>query len=264
MAERHPDSTVAICSLFPDLLGTYGDGGNALVLAKRLEWRGIPSRILEVESGATVPETADVYLLGGGEDAPQSEAARELGADGPLHRAVDRGAVVLAVCAGMQITGRAFPDSTGAPVPGLGLLDCVTVKTDEPRAVGELLVAGDEGLGLPPLTGFENHGGRTRPGPTARVLGRVDAGVGNGDGTEGVCDLSGRGKVVGTYLHGPVLARNPALADLLLGWVVGAPLPALDDADADALRAERLRAVEQGNLDGVAHRTWRDRLLRRS
>jgi CobQ-like glutamine amidotransferase family enzyme len=258
------DSTVAVCSLFPDLLGTYGDGGNAVVLAKRLVWRGIPAEVVEVASGDPVPESADLYLLGGGEDSPQTEAARELGQDGPLHRAVERGAVVLAVCAGMQITGRSFPDSRGAPVPGLGLLDCVTVKTDEPRAVGELLVNGDDALGLPALTGFENHGGRTRPGPTARVLGRVTAGVGNGDGTEGICALDGPGRVVGTYLHGPVLARNPVLADLLLGWVVGSPLPALDDREVDELRAERLRAVAQGNLDGVAHRSWRDRLLRRS
>ncbi len=264
-------STVAVVVLFPDLLGTYGDGGNGLVLHRRLQWRGIASDLLEVPSGSPVPETAQLYLLGGGEDAPQTEAARELGTDGPLHRAVEAGAVVLAVCAGMQICGVSFPDNQGRPQEGLGLLDCVTVKTDEPRAVGELLVDADDRFGLPPLTGFENHGGRTRPGPSATTLGGVRAGVGNGDGTEGVLadHGDGRGKVLGTYLHGPALARNPALADVLLAWALGmapadlAPLPEAD-AEADALRAVRLSAATRGNLDGVAHRTWRDRLTRRS
>jgi CobQ-like glutamine amidotransferase family enzyme len=147
-------------------------------------------------------------------------------------------------------------------VDGIGLLDCETVRNGEPRAVGELLATATE-LDLPALTGFENHGSRTRLGPTARPLATVDAGVGNGDGTEGVLGERGRGKVVATYLHGPALARNPALADLMLSWVAG-PLEPVDDREIDALRAERLLAVERGHLDGVARRSWRDHLLRRS
>lgn len=269
---------VRIVVLFPDLLGTYGDGGNGLVLHRRLQWRGIASELIDIHSGEPVPEDGHLYLLGGGEDAPQIEAARALGTDGPVHRAIGRGAVVLAVCAGMQIAGTSFPDSEGGARDGLGLLDCVTVKTTEPRAVGELLVDVDPAFHLPPLTGFENHGGRTRLGPTARTLGRVRAGVGNGDGSEGVVSGpsgseaaggGGPGTVVGTYLHGPVLARNPALADLLLAWALDQPVtdlaPLLEpDAEAEALRAERLLAVERGNLDGVARRTWRDRLTGRS
>jgi CobQ-like glutamine amidotransferase family enzyme len=100
----------------------------------------------------------------------------------------------------------------------------------------------------------------------------VVAGVGNGDGTEGVVDRradgsSTRGRVLATYLHGPGLARNPALADRLLGWVLGVEpdrLDPLDERETDLLRADRFRAVERGNLDGVAARTWRDRLLRRN
>jgi CobQ-like glutamine amidotransferase family enzyme len=153
----------------------------------------------------------------------------------------------------------------------LGLLDCDTVKTDEPRAVGELLVDPDPSWpGLGRLTGFENHGGRTRMGPDARSLGPVVAGVGNGQGTEGVTTRDpARGKVLGTYLHGPALARNPQLADLLLGWVLDlepSELAPLEDADHEAalLRRDRFRAVEAGHLDGVASRSWRDRLLRRN
>jgi lipid II isoglutaminyl synthase (glutamine-hydrolysing) len=259
-------SAVRVALLFPELLGTYGDGGNALVLAKRLTWRDVPCEVVTVEAGDAVPDSCDLYLLGGGEDGPQTEASRELVRQRSLHRAVERGAAVFAVCAGLQVVGESFADKAGRAVPGLGLLDCHTVKTDEPRAVGELLV--EASALLPRLTGFENHGGRTRVGPGARPLGRVVAGVGNGDGGEGVLPRDPQGpKVLGTYLHGPVLARNPALADLLIGWVLDrdpATLAPLDDADADRLRADRFRAVEAGRLDGVAHRTLRDRLLHRN
>lgn len=261
-------SALTIALLFPELLGTYGDGGNALILAKRLAWRGIPAEIITIEAGEVVPDSCDLYLLGGGEDGPQTEAARELIRQGAVHRAASRGAVVFAVCAGMQILGTSFPGKNGVEVAGLGLLDCRTVRTDEPRAVGELLVEATDPCPLGRLTGFENHGGRTRVGACAVPLGPVTAGVGNGDGTEGVVTRDpNAGRVLGTYLHGPVLARNPALADLLLAWALGvdpAGLAPLDDHEADRLRADRFRAVEAGHLDGVAHRTLRDRLLRRN
>ena len=265
---RRRDSAVRIGLLFPALLGTYGDGGNSLVLRKRLEWRGVDAEVVEIPAGAPVPASLDLYLLGGGEDGPQTEAARALGTDGPVHHAVAGGAVVFAVCAGMQIVGTSFAGKDGSSITGAGLLDCTTVKTDEPRAVGELLVTSDPEWDLPRLTGFENHGGRTRLGPTARSLGTVTAGVGNGNGTEGVVNTAlGRGKVLGTYLHGPGLARNPALADLLLSWVLDVPrteLEPLDDREADLLRAQRFSAVDRGHLDGVADRSWKDRLFGRN
>jgi CobQ-like glutamine amidotransferase family enzyme len=216
-----------------------------------------------------VPETCDVYLLGGGEDGPQVEAARALGHSGPVHRAVAGGAVVFAVCAGLQIIGERFPDNAGRSVPGMGLLDCETIRTNEPRAVGELLVEPDEDFAdLGRLTGFENHGGRTRLGPGARSLGRVAAGVGNGFGDEGVVPADPKGpRVLGTYLHGPALARNPALADLLLASVLDVDLATfapIDDHEAELLRSDRFRAVSSGRVDGVASRTWRDRLLGRN
>ena len=259
------ESAVRLGVLFPDLLGTYGDGGNAAVLTQRLRWRGIPTEVVTVAAGDTTPDSCDLYLVGGGEDGPQTQAARELIESRALHRAVDRGAAVLAVCAGMQILGHRFPDATGADRTGLGLLDCDTVRVDRPRAVGELLtapasVADPDGtrhdLGV--LTGFENHAGRTVVGPDARPLAAVEVGEGNGDGAEGVVV----GRVVGTYLHGPVLARNPRLADLVLGWVVGADaLTPLDDHEVEALRADRVRAARAREL--APRRSWRD-LLRRS
>ena len=190
-----------------------------------------------------MPRSGDIYLMGGGEDLPQILAAQRLRADGGLAAAAGAGAVVLAVCAGYQVIGTEFGGAEGEPVPGLGILD-IRSGRGERRGVGEIVADVDPELGVPRLTGFENHQGVTRLGPGARPLARVTAGVGNGDGTEGAY----AGKVVGTYLHGPVLVRNPGLADLLLSWAAG-PLAPLREADEDwarRLREERLAAVPAG------------------
>jgi lipid II isoglutaminyl synthase (glutamine-hydrolysing) len=240
--------TVTVALLFPDLLGTYGDSGNAVILARRLAWRGFDARLIVVHSGDPVPETCDVYVVGGGEDLPQALAARQLGpaAGEPLRRAVDRGAAVLAVCAGLQILGTSFVGPDGVEAEGLALLDCSTRRRDGPRAVGEMVVEPEAELGLPALTGYENHAGATSIGAGATPLGRVVHGVGNGDGsgTDGVRS----GRVLGTYLHGPVLARNPALADYVLGSVVGELAP-LDDSESEELRRERLAAATSPGRD---------------
>ncbi len=255
-ADRRELGRVKIVSLYPDLLGTYGDGGNVVVLAQRLAWRGHAAEVVEVVGHDTPPDDGDLYVLGGGEDAPQTEAARALQASGAVHRATERGAAVLGVCAGFQILGRRFPGGDGEPHDGLGLLDVETVLTDAPRAVGELLALPSPGLELPVLTGFENHAGRTRLGPRAKPLARVEVGEGNGWGIEGAID----GRIVGTYLHGPVLARNPALADMLLGWALGGDLAPLHEVDqeVEVMRAERMAAARRHELQ--PHRSWRDRL----
>ena len=235
------DSRITVALLFPDLLGTYGDSGNAVILAQRLRWRGFAAEVLTVRSGDPVPSSCQLYVVGGGEDLPQSLAAGQLGppGGGPLARAVDGGAAVLAVCAGVQILGTRFVGPDGFEADGLGLIDCSTRRGTGSRAVGEIVVDPFE-QDLPALTGYENHAGTTEVGPSARPLGRVRVGVGNGDGsrTDGVR----AGRIVGTYLHGPVLARNPAVADLLLTWVVG-PLQPLDDHESLELRQERLAAT---------------------
>ena len=239
-----PREPVSIALLYPELLGTYGDGGNSIVLAQRLRWRGIPAEVIDVTTGEEVPTSCDVYLMGGGEDGPQALAVRELRASRALRRAVDGGAAVLAVCAGYQLLGRQFLGPHGRPHAGLGVLDCSTERGSGPRRVGELVVDPDPDLKLPTLTGYENHAGITSLGPSAQPLGRAVVGHGNdhGDGSEGaLC-----GRILGTYLHGPVLARNPALADLILSWVVG-PLAPLDDPEVDALREERVATATRGH-----------------
>ena len=235
-----PDSVVDIALVFPELLGTYGDGGNALVLARRLVRRGIDARVIEVGINDTVPRTADVYLLGGGEDAPQFTALEALQASGALNDAVTNGAVLLAVCAGFQLIGTSLPGRDLTPVPGLGLVDAVTTRAAT-RLVGEVAVR-DDVLGTGWLVGFENHRGVTEVGSGAVPIGPREPD--RGSATDGLVS----GKVVGTYLHGPVLARNPRLADQLLEWVVG-PLAPFADPQADLLHEERLAEI-------TAERGW--------
>jgi CobQ-like glutamine amidotransferase family enzyme len=231
-----------IVSLYPTLLGTYGDGGNQIILTKRAQWRGLPVEVTCVEVGQAVPDSGDIYLIGGGEDGAQVAAMAALAATGPgpsaLARALDRGAQMLAICAGLQLLGSSFTDDRGAETAGLGLIDITTGRLEK-RALGELLADPDLSLGLPALSGFENHGGHTVLGPGVRPLARVRVGTGNGPDPSGWPAGEGvlTSSVIATYLHGPVLARNPALADLLLERATGAALPPLDVPEHASLRA---------------------------
>ncbi|EIV94520.1 type 1 glutamine amidotransferase [Frankia sp. QA3] len=246
-------SATRIALIYPELLGTYGDGGNAIVLAQRLRWRGLPVEVVNVAAGSPVPDSCDIYLLGGGEDAPQVLAADGIRQNRAIVRAVGSGAAVLAVCAGYQVIGATFP-SGGEIHEGLNLVDIETRRSFAPpetppptRAVGDIVVEPDPRLGLPTLYGYENHAGRTRrlPGAGGFPLGAVRRGIGDGDsgdgggGTDGIVD----GRVIGTYLHGPVLAQNPALADLLLTWVHGQLPPLEAPQEAQVLREARRRAL---------------------
>ena len=233
-------SALRLIWIYPDLLSTYGDRGNLIMLARRARLRGLRVEATQVNSDQPVPRQGDVYLLGGGEDLPQVLAAQRLRAGGGMSGAAADGAVIFAVCAGYQLIGTVFGGAQGEPVDGLGILD-ISSGRGERRGVGELLADVDPQLGVDRLTGFENHQGVTKVGSGARPLARVTLGVGNGDGTEGAYV----GRILGTYLHGPALVRNPGLADLLLSWAAG-PLPPLPDADetwTKRLRAERLAAV---------------------
>ncbi|GDY33590.1 type 1 glutamine amidotransferase [Gandjariella thermophila] len=230
-------SRVRVALVLPELLGTYGDRGNATVLVQRLRWRSIDAEMIEVSGDTPVPADCDIYVIGGGEDIAQLAAVRWLQAHPGLQQAVGRGAVVLAVCAGFQILGTSFAGTDGAMHSGLGLFDAITRPLSR-RAIGEIVVEPAPGLGIRSLTGFENHGGATQLGPGAAPLGRVVTGIGNGfDGAEGVV----QGRIVGTYLHGPVLARNPDLADLLLTWATGRTLDPLSLEETETLRQERLQ-----------------------
>lgn len=229
---------VRIGLVLPDVMGTYGDGGNAVVLRQRLRLRGIPAEIVDVTLAGPVPDSLDLYTLGGAEDYAQRLATRHLLRHRGLQRAAERGAPVLAICAAIQVLGHWYETAAGERVDAVGLLD-VTTSPQPERTIGEVVSTPlIEGLSEP-LTGFENHRGGTVLGPDARPLAAVLTGAGNrlGDGFDGAV----QGSVVATYLHGPCLARNPALADLLLTRVVG-PLAPLELPEVEQLRRERLAA----------------------
>lgn len=239
-----------ICHLYPDLLNLYGDRGNLMTLAGRARWRGIDVRVGELRLGDPLgSEDHDLYFIGGGEDRQQRLAApdlRERKGDA-LRAAAERGAVVLAVCGGYQLLGHYYRPSEGEDLIGLGLLDLTTVHPGKrvPRLIGNIVIRSRMIGGT--LVGFENHGGRTRLGPGAQPLGDVVAGSGNNgeDRSEGAVFRH----VYGTYLHGPLLPKNPAFADRLIaaalerrhGAVTLAPLD--DEAEAAAHAAAVARAV---------------------
>lgn len=248
------DLTIGL--VLPDVLGTYGDDGNALVLRQRARMRGMDADILHIKLGDAVPADLDVYCVGGGEDTAQILAAEHLIADGGLTRAANNGRPVFAVCAGLQVLGESFRAS-GRVIDGVGLLDATTTALER-RAINEVATT-PTGVGITaeltePLTGFENHLGATILGPAAEPLGRVTRGVGNcdvaaaadlpDDSRQRLAEGAVQGSVIATYLHGPALARNPQLADLLLARALGVALADLEPLDIpaiDRLRKERLK-----------------------
>ncbi|SIR95798.1 type 1 glutamine amidotransferase [Williamsia sterculiae] len=237
-------STVRIGLVLPDVMGTYGDGGNALVLRQRARMRGIDAQIQQITLDDPVPESLDVYTLGGAEDYAQRLATRHLTRHPGLQRAAERGAPVLAICAAIQVLGHWYETSAGERVDGISLLD-LTTRPQEIRSIGELATTPLIDELDAPLLGFENHRGGSTLGPAARPLGRVDHGVGNGAGEK--IEGAVQGSVIGTYLHGPALARNPQLADLLLRRALGVEsLPPLDLDEVNRLRTERLAAARRG------------------
>ncbi len=242
-----PD-TLRVCALYPELMNIYADRGNLLLLQRRCEWRGIDFELSASDLGAPLDaDAADLFYIGGGQDRDQRLCALDLAEvkrDG-LHAAAERGAALLAVCGGYQLLGHSYElgDET---LPGVGLVDLRTVRSDGPRLIGNVAIEvdlGEEAGGRRVLAGFENHGGRTRLGADAQPLGRVLRGHGN-DGASGWEGVR-RDNVIGTYLHGPLLPKNVWLADWLIGRALGReePLAALDDALEAAAHAEARRAA---------------------
>lgn len=243
------ESKLRIGVIYPEVLGTYGDTGNGDVLRERARRRGIEAETLMVSLSDHIPSDLDIYVLGGGEDTAQALAAGRMRGDRGLFRAAEASRPILAICASLQVLGCSYTDAEGREVEGLSLLDAVTMPRGS-RAIGELvaepLIPGLSEL----LTGFENHGGGTSLGADAQPLGRVLAGVGNGALSEQDDDVhyegAVQGSIIGTYLHGPALVRNPQLADYLIAAAIGvdpAELPVLEVPFVQRLRRERLLAV---------------------
>ncbi len=202
-----------IAYLYPDKLNIYGDRGNILTLYRRCQWRGIQVCIQEIGLGEPVdPDVHDLYFIGGGQDAQQVQVCEDLHqvkADG-LKNAVSAGAVFLTICGGYQLLGHYYKPHQGEELRGLSLLDAYT-RAGNTRFIGNVLIERADGS---TVVGFENHSGRTYLGEGLTPLGRVVCGYGNNgeDHTEGAMS----GNVYGTYLHGSLLPKNPALADELI------------------------------------------------
>ena len=230
--------TFTIVHLFPELLGTYGDRGNVEILSWRLAKREIAHEVLTIGVRDSVPTTADLYLLGGGEDDAQIAALEILSERHSLKRALENGAHIFAVCAGFQILGTQFPASGGRMITGLEIIGIETVPAKH-RCVGELLSRPTVPISM--LTGFENHGGQTRFIDELEPLGHVVSGVGNGQGSN--VDGLVTSQVIGTYMHGPAFARNPELADWVLSRKLGI-LSSITSPIFDQLHDERVARTE--------------------
>lgn len=202
---------ITLVHLYPREMNIYGDTGNVLVLRRRLQWRGRAVRVVPINVGDPIPHDADILLGGGGQDAAQGEIGADFAARGAQLRAMaDDGVVVLAICGTYQMLGHEFRTQEGRTIAGVGVLDVVTVGRTE-RLIGNNWVDTDN---AGRLVGYENHSGMTELGPAVRPLGTTLVGRGNNgrDRTEGAV----RDNVIGTYLHGPVLAKSPRFADELL------------------------------------------------
>jgi lipid II isoglutaminyl synthase (glutamine-hydrolysing) len=239
---------ILVGHLYPDYLNIYADRGNIAVLARRAAWRGHELEVRPVSLGdPVVPGEHDLLYVGGGQDREQALVAQDLVAkrDGVV-AAVAGGAALLAVCGGYQLLGRSYRDLHGVDLPGIGLFPLETVA-GERRMIGDVLLECElEPGGRRTLAGFENHAGRTHLDEGAEPLGRVVAGFGN-DGESGLegCRV---GRAVGTYLHGPLLPRNPWFADWVLAQALAnrlgeppqlEPLPDELEAEAHAVSARR-------------------------
>jgi lipid II isoglutaminyl synthase (glutamine-hydrolysing) len=247
---------IVVGHLFPDYLNIYADRGNMAVLARRAAWRGHETEVVAIGAGdQLVP--ADLYYIGGGQDREQELIAPALAALGEaLRAAVQGGAALLAVCGGYQLLGRFYRDQSGDDLPGVGLFPLHTVA-GERRMIGDVLLECELEPGeRRTLAGFENHAGRTYLDEGAEALGRVLAGFGN-DGESGYegCRV---GRAVGTYLHGPLLPRNPWLADWLLAQAIAhctGELPVFepldDELEAHAHEVSSARARARGGRYGA-------------
>jgi CobQ-like glutamine amidotransferase family enzyme len=236
--------------LYPEHMNIYADRGNIGVLERRCAWRGIGFTLARAGPGDAIdPGAHDFFYMGGGQDRDQALVARDLVQTkrDDLSEAVSSGATVLAVCGGYQLLGSSYLLPGGESLPGLGLVELETVREPGPRLIGNVVIEADLGDGPRRIAGFENHGGRTYLGRSERPLGKVIAGHGNNgrDGYEGVR----RARLIGTYLHGPLLPKNTWLADRLIEWALerryGEPvsLAPLDDELERAAHESAVRAA---------------------
>jgi lipid II isoglutaminyl synthase (glutamine-hydrolysing) len=258
------DMTLRICHLYPQLLSVAGDRGNLFSIQRRCDWRGIKTEVREVEVGEVIDFSQyDLILSHGGADREMQLASRDILLKGPaLHDAVEAGSAFLAVCAAYQLLGHEYKPFVGDTLPGIGLLDLKTEGGSE-RFMTHLAMECDFTGQKQVMVGYENHSGRTYLGSNAQPMGKVMAGWGNNgkDGFEGAIYKH----VYGTYLHGPVLPKNPWFTDYLikvgLEHRYGAPieLPALNSQAEEAAHAVAVKLAMQnkGKMSAIEATPWK-------
>jgi len=244
---------IRVGHLYPEYLNIYADRGNIAVLAQRAAWRGHELEVHSIGMGDDLESRGhDLIYVGGGQDREQALVAQDIAGKGEcLREAAAEGAVFLAVCGGYQLLGRFYRERSGAELPGAGVLPLHTVAGDR-RMIGDVLLECELEPGeRRTLAGFENHAGRTILEDGAEPLGRVVAGHGN-DGSSGF-EGCRAGRVIATYLHGPLLPRNPWLADWLLAEAIAhrtgdVPTfePLADELEAEAHSVAAARARTRG------------------
>lgn len=252
-------TTLRVVTLYEDVMNIYADRGNVLALRARAAEHGLDVDVTTVSISDPMPEVADLVLIGGGQDREQRRIAADLHARADALRAwAEEDVAILTVCGGFQLFGRWYRDASGEELPGVGIFDAISVAPgrDWPRCIGD--VVADANLsGVGPVVGFENHAGRTYLGATARPFARVRYGWGNNgqDGTEGAIYR----RCIGTYLHGSVLPKNPALLDWLLEaalrhrtgepvYLERLPAPYAERAHRAAILVARRRSIRfEGN-----------------
>lgn len=234
--------SINIVHLYAKEMNIYGDNGNILVLQKRLEWRGIQTRVTTVNVGDTLPSDAHIIVGGGGQDAGQSAIARDVQKkQKTLLRMRNDGVVMLMICGMYQMFGHYFKTADGEMIPGIGVIDAYTIAGSK-RIIGNIVTKSDWGS----LIGYENHSGKTYLGDEVLQLGVAKTGQGNNgeDATEGAMQLN----VVGSYLHGPLLAKSPRFADELLlraSKIAGLSIEALSPLDDTLAAAARRVAMKR-------------------
>ncbi|MDH3754316.1 MAG: glutamine amidotransferase [Acidimicrobiia bacterium] len=244
-------TTIRLCHLYPAQMNFYADRGNIAVLARRLAWRGHQLEITESGPGHEPSADHELWYLGGGQDRDQTLVAGDLvdNKAPAMRAAADDGAAMLFVCGGIQLAGHSYIGVDGETLAGAGVLDLTTMAGPE-RLIGDLVIDAEIDGRTDTVVGYENHAGRTTLGVGCRPLGRVISGHGN-DGTSGF-EGAVRDRVIGTYLHGPLLPKNPWIADTLLGWAIEhrtgstvelEPLP--DELEAQA----RARAIARAGVE---------------
>jgi CobQ-like glutamine amidotransferase family enzyme len=209
------DKTITILHLYSNDMNIYGDRGNVLCLERRLEWRGYTPKVIEYNQGSQFPSDVDIIVGGGGQDSGQDKIKSDLHKIGPkLRELADNNVPMLMICGLYQLFGKFFKTADGEIIKGIGLLDIETYGKPE-RLIGNIITHSEQ---FGDIVGYENHSGQTFLGNGVQTLGRVRLGAGNNavDVSEGARYKN----VIGSYLHGSLLPKNPDIADFLIEQAV--------------------------------------------